>query len=29
MGVTGSEWPKWGRNGPGELRIYLLYLCKA
>ena len=25
MGVTGSEWPKWGRNGPSALDTYLMY----
>ena len=29
MGVTGSEWPKWGRNGPSALRTYLMYLFEA
>ena len=26
MGVTGLEWPKWGRNGPSALDTYLMYL---
>ena len=26
MGVTGSEWPKWGRNVPSALDTYLMYL---
>ena len=29
MGVTGSEWTKWVRNGPSALRMYLMYLCEA
>ena len=29
MGVTGLEWPKWGRNGPSALRTELMYLCQA
>ena len=29
MGVTGSEWPKWGQNGPSALDTYLMYLSKA
>ena len=26
MGVTGSEWPKWGQNVPSALDMYLMYL---
>ena len=26
MGVIGSEWLKWGRNGPSVLDTYLMYL---
>ena len=26
MGVTGSEWPRWGQNGPSVLDTYLMYL---
>ena len=29
MDVTGSEWPKWGRNVPSELDTYLMYLFEA
>ena len=29
MGVTGSEWPKWGQNGPSALDTYLMYLFDA
>ena len=29
MAVTGSEWPKWGRNGPSALDTYLMFLFKA
>ena len=29
MGVTGSEWPKWGQNGPSALDTYLMYLFEA
>ena len=29
MGVTGSEWPKWGHNGPNALDMYLMYLFYA
>ena len=29
MGVTGSEWPKWGRNCPIALGTYLIYLFDA
>ena len=29
MGVTGSKWPKRGRNGPSELSTYWMYLFKA
>ena len=28
MGVTGSEWPKWGRNGPSALDTYLMYFSR-
>ena len=26
MGVTESEWPEWGQNGPSALDTYLMYL---
>ena len=26
MGVTGSEWPKWGQNGPSALDTYFMHL---
>ena len=29
IGVTGSEWPKWGQNGPSALDTYLMYLFDA
>ena len=29
MGVTGLEWPKWGRNGPSALDTYLVYFFEA
>ena len=29
MGVTGSEWPKWGHNNPSALDTYLIYLFDA
>ena len=29
MGVTGSKWPKWGRNGPSALSKHLMYLFEA
>ena len=29
MGVTGSEWPNWGRNGSSVLDMYLMYLFEA
>ena len=29
MGVTGSEWPKWGHNGPSALDMHLIYLLEA
>ena len=29
MGVTGSEWPKWGRNVPSALDTYLMYLFEV
>ena len=29
MGVTGSEWPKWGHNGPSTLDTYLMYLFES
>ena len=29
MGVTGSEWPKWGHNGPSALDTYLMYLFES
>ena len=29
MGVIGSEWPKWGRNGPSALYAYLMYLFES
>ena len=31
VGITqvGSEWPKWGRNGPSALDTYLMYLFEA
>ena len=29
MGVTGSEWTKWVRNGPSALDTYLMYLFEA
>ena len=29
MGVTGSEWPKWGQNGPSALDTYLMYLFES
>ena len=29
MTQVGSEWPKWGRNGPIVLDAYLMYLSKA
>ena len=29
MGVTGSEWPKWGWNVPSAFDTYLMYLFKV
>ena len=29
IGVTGSEWPKRGQNGPSALDTYLMYLFDA
>ena len=29
MAQVGSEWPKWGRNGPSALRMHLMYLFGA
>ena len=29
MGVTGSEWTKWGQNGPSALDTYLMYLFET
>ena len=29
MGVTGSEWTKWGQNGPSTLDTYLMYLFET
>ena len=29
MGVKGSAWTKWGRNGASALDTYLMYLFKA
>ena len=29
MGVIGSEWTKWGRNGLSALDTYLMYFFKA
>ena len=29
IGVTGSEWPKWGQNGPLAFDTYLMYLFDA
>ena len=29
MVVTGSEWPKWGQNGPSALYTYLMYFFDA
>ena len=26
MGVLGSKWPKWGRNGRSVFDMYLIYL---
>ena len=29
MAQVGSEWPKWGQNGPSALDQYLMYLFDA
>ena len=29
MTQVGSEWPKWGQNGPSELDTYLMYFFEA
>ena len=29
MTQVGSEWPKWGRNGPSALDTYLMYLFES
>ena len=29
MTKVGSEWPKWGRNGPSVLDTYFMYLFEA
>ena len=29
MCVTGSEWLKWGQNGPSALDTYLMYFFDA
>ena len=29
MAQVGSEWLKWGRNGPSALDTYLMYLFEA
>ena len=28
MAQVGSEWPKWGWNGPSALDIYLMYFSR-
>ena len=29
MAQVGSEWPKWGQNGPSVLDTYLIYFFDA
>ena len=29
MAQVGSEWPKWGQNGPSAFDTYLMYLFDA